>query len=105
MPLTALLPKSLTLERRLGPSHARSQTLRCDEGVPSLDAVALGGAGEVVGVVVAPLLDEWRFSGGRRRRRRGEEERGGLVAVGDAAIGGDGGGDEGGVGGDAEGFF
>ena len=74
-------------------------------GVPSLDAVALAGSGHVVGVFAvleAAFLERRRFSGGGRgRRRRGEKD----LAVGDAAVAGDGGGHEGGVGGDAEGLL
>ena len=64
-------------------------------GVPSLDAVALAGAGYVVGilpVVVTPLLRWLR----RRQQRRfsAEDRRRSLLSVGDAAVAGDGGGHE-----------
>ena len=75
-------------------------------GVPSLDAVALAGSGGVLGVlavVEAALLERRWFPGGGRSRRRGRGEK--DLAVGDAAVAGDGGGHEGGVGGDAEGVL
>jgi len=80
--------------------------VRVKRGVPSLHAVALAGSGDVVGVLAvfkAAFLEGRRFPGGSRgrRRRRGEKD----LAVGDAAVAGDGGGHEGGVGGDAEGLL